>query len=375
MKINITVKNNDISIQLIDIFYAYVQSLDDSCNSEYKIQFSDSIDQSADVNIFWDSRPVKSIDTNGYDLVFLGNAGEPMSVSSDGIHQMWGKNNVYLMFNSHLMPDHMLKDKVIYFPDPIQQCRDYWTRHFYPHHHKLQSKKSITRSNNIIAINGANRTVRYHFFNKLKEKTNISVRSNFTKQIINTNHSYWESKDDFNFRNFLEEKYADVFEPELDYTYFTDSCVVGIDGKFGSVPPGYEIMSEYFEYSCIVYPESSWQNDELSITEKGLKCFYSGSLPFPIAGANVNRLYNELGFYTAWNLLPEELQSFDQEKDHFKRHDLIINALNWLDNNKQVFKSDLFKQLTLQNKLNMLTCNHVQYAIDKIIGLLDECRH
>lgn len=356
-------------------FYAYTQSLDDNCNSEYKIQFSNSIDQLANINILWDSIPANSIDINGYDLVFLGNAGEPITVSSDGIHQMWEKNNVYLIFNSYLMPDHMLKDKVIYFPDDIQRCRDLWTRHFYPEYHRLQSKKSSTRLDNIIAINGLNRTVRHCFFNKLNEETNITIQSNLTKQITNTNHSYWESEDDFNFRNFLEEKYADVFEPELDYTYYTDSSVVGIDGKFGPVPPGYEIMSEYFEYSCIVYPESSWQNDELSITEKGLKCFYSGSLPFPIAGSNVNRLYNELGFYTAWNLLPEELQSFDQEKDHFKRHDLIINALNWLDNNKQVFKSDLFKQLTLQNKLNMLTCNHVDHAINKIIGLLDERRY
>jgi hypothetical protein len=114
-----------------------------------------------------------------------------------------------------------------------------------------------------------------------------------------------------------------------------------------------------------VFPESGWQNNELNITEKALKCFYAGCLPFPVAGANVNKLYNEIGFYTAWNLLPGELKSFDSELDHDKRYHAMVECLKWFELNPTVFSSELFSEMTDSNKRNFLTCDCDHDAIKK----------
>ena len=47
--------------------------------------------------------------------------------------------------------------------------------------------------------------------------------------------------------------------------------------------------------------------------------------------SSFNTLYNSLGFYTAWNILPEDLQQFDFEQDHNNRYIMMVDALKWLD--------------------------------------------
>lgn len=374
MKININVVDSDISVQLVDAFYAYVQSNIDERVENWVISVTDFYDSDADVNIAWTTRGTDVNNISNYNAIFIGNGGEPMTVSSPFIHNVWEYDNVFLVFNSLVTDDHLLHNKIVYFPDPVQQCRDYWTRYFYPQYHTNNYKlKKLDRTKNLVAINGLNRTVRHYVFNQLEQKTNIPVLNNLSRQITNTNHSYWESPEDFEFRDTLEQQYADVFEPELDYTYYDDSDNIGINGRFGAVPPGYNIMPEYFEYQCIIFPESTWQNNELAITEKVLKCFYAGSLPFPVAGANVNALYNSLGYYTAWNLLPKELQVFDSELNHFKRYEQMVDALQWLESNTKVFESKQFVESTRQNKINMLTYSPIHDGIQKLIEVIDEC--
>jgi hypothetical protein len=181
--------------------------------------------------------------------------------------------------------------------------------------------------------------------------------------------SQWESVEDTKFRDWVNFQYQDASIPEPDQ-YYNKRVTFGIDGKFGNIAPGYFVLPEYFEYACVVFPEATWQNNELAITEKAIKCFYAGSLPFPIGGANVNQLYNDIGFYTAWNLLPDELKLFDQTADHILRYQQAVDAINWLDTNRSVFERQQFKDMTNQNRSKFLTCDCDYISVSRLYNII-----
>ena len=126
------------------------------------------------------------------------------------------------------------------------------------------------------------------------------------------------------------------------------------------------MLPEYFENSCIIYPETTWQNNELTITEKTLKCCFAGSLPFPVGGSNINIMLNDMGFYTAWNLLPRKLREFDSILDHNIRYKKMVDAIKWLIDNPYVFQSKKFHEYIIENRNNMLTCKS---ELEQVINL------
>ena len=132
-------------------------------------------------------------------------------------------------------------------------------------------------------------------------------------------------------------------------TYYNEGIVVGSNGQFGTILPGYLIMKEYFEYRCIVFPESTWQNNELALTEKAWKCFFTGSLPMPLGGSNINMMYNQFGLYTAWNLLPDHLREFDQIINHQQRYQGFAQAVKWLNDNPDSLVGDRARELIDKN--------------------------
>jgi hypothetical protein len=149
----------------------------------------------------------------------------------------------------------------------------------------------------------------------------------------------------------------------------------GIDGKFGQWPPGYMLMPLYFEHSCVIFPESTWQNDELAITEKILKCFFAGAIPWPIGGSNLNHLYNHAGFQTAWNLLPAEHQAFDAERNHFRRYHAVVDAIKWLEKNPEVMYTEQARNMIALNRHRFLTCHSAVGALKKFHDLLQLYLH
>jgi hypothetical protein len=171
----------------------------------------------------------------------------------------------------------------------------------------------------------------FYFFNLLKTQVPTVKLKNTFDAINKLQPSLIESKEDTVFRLTMNTIYKDTLETFRKTP--SSSITVGTDNKFGSVLPGYFILDEYFEYHCIVYPETTWQNDELTLTEKGMKCFYSECLPMPVGGSNINQLYNSLGYYTAWNLLPAKLQSYDSNKKNVmqKNEKLEIKQLEAKD--------------------------------------------
>lgn len=357
MNINITTKKDHyIGLQIFDTWYAYRQNL----NVDYKSDFSFTINKEpSDINILFEYMPEQLTieDIEAYDLVFFCNGGESMSLVTPVMEHLLNLDKVYLICNSYLPSDHKLYNKTIWFPHNFMSCRDYWTRHFYPQYFENKKHSNLKRQNNIVAINGKNRPDRDFFFNLLsKSNLDIIIKSNLQSGNYLAKQPY-ESSEDIEFRNYVNGlyKFNDDFQTGKDY--WSNKIYVGNDKKFGMIPMGYFIMPEYYQHACVIFPESGWLNDELVVTEKSIKCFHAESLPFPIGGANINHYYNELGFSTAWNLLPKELHYFDTIKNHVDRYQLAIEAISWLDNNRYVFESDQYKKMTKQNKISFLTCD------------------
>jgi len=379
MKININVINDNIGLQLFDGLYAYRQSISNDYKSDWDIRYTNSIDSTANINILFDYMPTLESPINDYDLVFYCNGGEPIMVSSQVMQKHQQFNHVFFITDSYLERGHELYKKIIFTPHNIMSCVQYWTRKFYPQYFENSKNLKLERKNTIALINGQNRTTRHYFFSLLREQIPELFNNFKFTTVTNTNHSFWETSEDFIFRESLESEYYELWkdQPVQDFKYYTNSVDVGIDKKFGTIPPGYFIMPLYFENSCVVFSETSWQNGELTITEKSLKCFYAGSLPFIIGGSHINKLFNELGFNTAWNLLPKNLQTYDQIIDHKKRYGLKVEAIKWLQNNKDIFNSNEFKDLTNQNLQMLLMANTDTLAVKRLNNLMEsyERRH
>lgn len=378
MKIVINGNNVGIGHQILDAWHAYRQSISDKYISAFEYTFENiSTEPDHDLSIFCDYMPSELSDDliNSYDLVLICNGGEPLEVANPFIkHVLETHSNVYFIVNALLTDDHELKTRTIWFPDCIQTCRDYWTRHFYPQYYENTKLQNLPRQNLIHAITGSNRANRHYFFESLRSQVvDLPMHSKINTQLTELADCQWETVEDSNFREWLNDHYG-VRGKEIDNeNYYAQKIHVGIKEKFGSILPGYFILPLYFENHCIVFPDTSWINNQLCVTEKALKCFYSGSLPMPVSGANVNKLYNQIGFYTAWNLLPDQYKKFDSELDHQKRYLGLVEAIKWLWENPSVFKSQQFEQFTSQNKINFLTCKSDADAIQTFDNLINRC--
>ena len=367
MNINITHKKESIGLQLFDKWYAYRQSINSSYKSDVSITHTDTTVNDA-INIWFDFMPpIMDKRMLDYDLIFLCNGGEALSAWSSGLMKHLSiKENVYLVADVYVAPSHSLYNKIIWHPfDPLA-CTDYWTRSFYPqfyeNHKKLEDKKIA----NIFAINGENRANRKFFFDQLKSQLpSVAIKDTYSHNVGALKKSLWESPEDREFREYVNSLYNyTTSSPDKSYDklYYQSYVNVGQDNKFGEIVPGYFILDEYFSHHCAVFPEVSWQNDEVCITEKALKCFYAECIPLPIGGKGTNQLYNSLGLYTAWNLLPQELQVYDDTKDHLQRYQQQINAIKWLNDNPQIFLSDSAIDIKKSNKTSLLT-NTIDYQV------------
>ena len=362
--INITYKTESFGLQLFDKWYAYRQSLDtDNYKSDILITHQPNAILGA-TNIWFEYMPT-SVDKKmfDYDLIFLCNGSESLKVSTSAMIALLKKDNVYIVADGYVTKDHPMHSKIIWHPIDPMLCNDYWSRPFYPQLYNNHANVNKTKIGSIYAINGANRPHRDYFFNLLKTQVPTVKLKNTFDAINKLQPSLIESKEDTVFRLTMNTIYKDTLETFRKTP--SSSITVGTDNKFGSVLPGYFILDEYFEYHCIVYPETTWQNDELTLTEKGMKCFYSECLPMPVGGSNINQLYNSLGYYTAWNLLPAKLQSYDSNKNHQDRYQQQITAIKWLSDNTDVLISSNAVDMIAANKQRLLS-NAMDYIAVKI---------
>lgn len=356
IKINIYCSNSDSAgMQFFDFMYAYNQSLSENNVSAWEFVIN-NYDKDIDLNIallsMFDSECI-TLNLEKFDLILLCNSSEPLSVFNHELFHLLDHDKTYILSNSYLMDDHALKQKVVWFPYAMQICIDYWFRSFYPQIFQNNILQTHKRENKLVAINGQNRAHRNYFFNLLeKSDADVKILSNIHSSKSKLLDSGFESSEDSLFREFVNSQLGIVSDNnnEDKIKYYQNSKKIGINEKFGLVAPGYFFIKEYFENTCIIFPESGWQNGELTSTEKIAKCFYSESIPFPIGGSDINYLYNDLGYQTAWNLLPTELKKFDREKNHSLRYQKAVEAIQWLDKNRDVFTTQTCKDMRTENK-------------------------
>jgi len=373
--INFCYKTLGHSHEIVDALYGFYQSQDLSNQSWIDIKCSRSFDSSAALNIYLDYMPEHDIDLSEYDAVIYSNGCEPLIVSTQIMHDSLVSGDAYLACNSYLSPDHPLADRVIWFPANILVLRDLWCRHFTSAFYQAHTfKADIKRDRDLLLINGRLDSWRHHLSIKIQQSCpRIPQKSSVSKSIHETNDSFFESSEDSKFRDTVNDLYAQEIIRNQPSLIKYVSC--GIDDKFGRWPQGYFLMPEYFSYRCVIFPESTWQNDEVAITEKILKCAFAGCFPWPVGGSNINRMYNEIGFYTAWNLLPEQLKAFDSEKDHMARYDLMVNAMAWLSENTHVMVDQSAQNMLQSNLVNFLSGSPEVIGVkkfDKIIRRLLE---
>lgn len=338
-----------IGLQLFDRFYAYRQSLHADYQSDVEIDFGSP--ECNAINIAFAYMPRRDFcHLNSYDLVFLDNASEPLEVANPFIKKLLANDKVFLLSGAHLAKCHALCSKVIPLNCNIRLSHDVMVRGFYPQYYQ-RATANRKNSGHICYINGANRSNRQYMMDLLS-KIQIPIKSSLSQGIVELPECQWEDHYDHEFRTFVNSRY-DTRHHRTDY--YDNSITVGINGVYGLVNPGYFMMDEYLAYRCVMFPESHWINDELFMTEKIFKCFVAGAIPWPVAGAGTHRMYNQMGYQTAWNLLPAKHQKFDQEPDHIKRYDKIIKAAEWLLQNSDVLDSRVAHDIAEHNRTNFFT--------------------
>ena len=132
--------------------------------------------------------------------------------------------------------------------------------------------QSLPRQDDLIFINGHNDTWRHFVVEQLIDAgSQISVRQNLGTVPHKTTDSFFESTADTRWRDWVNGRYRTNLckEQSVRHKPATDGMAIGIDGKFGTPPlMGDIIMPAYFENRCVIFPESTWQNDEVAVTEK-----------------------------------------------------------------------------------------------------------
>ena len=378
LSINFNVPWHHTGFHLIDALYAYQQSFDQGFATQWQFRSNPAYDPSADFNVLGLHMPAdQNLPTNidSYDLILVNNSAEPLKVATETMYRCLNeKSNCFFICNSYLSDSHEFYKKVIWWPNNIMQFRDRWCRSFYPMMYENLRNQSLPRQDDLIFINGHNDTWRHFVVEQLIDAgSQISVRQNLGTVPRKTTDSFFESTADTRWRDWVNGRYRTNLckEQSVRHKPATDGMAIGIDGKFGTPPlMGDIIMPAYFENRCVIFPESTWQNDEVAVTEKILKCCYAGSIPWPVGGRGVNRLYGEIGFYTAWHLLPDELRMFDDIDDHQQRHQAMIKSIMWLEQHPKVLCSDTCLEYTHSNRLTFLTCRPEVESVGRFFQML-----
>ena len=315
-----------------------------------------------------------TVNTEDYDLVLFSNSDEPLTVATDVIVQHLHKPNCHLISNSFLTEDHTLYKSVIPCSHDLFLSNHYWTNPAYPQYHTHRTVASDIVGN-FVFVNGENRSWRQHFMTLLIDALpDVKMLSNVSDVVNETNEAAWESQEDRVFRQQVNAQYNAIPLYTSDHQHLhdievglsIDLSIEGIDSHTSMIYPGYFILPEFYQYKCVTFPETQWQNNEVALTEKLLKCAFAKSIPWPVGGSNINKLYNQLGFKTAWNLLPEEHQQWDSILDHDVRYRKQILAMKWLHSNTQVLYSSEAEQLIKHNTNSMFNHNIMSITVEKL---------
>lgn len=285
-----------------------------------------------------------------YDLVLLDNTDEPFGRGTDAMLEIMNQApHARLLCNAILPRDHAWHNRIVSTCIMWELHRRYYTMSAYPQRYEFINSNP---PQGIVYINGKNRSVREHLSTVIQHYAPSVVHHNDVHQgtIFDTEVNFAESSQDTEFRIWADQTYSNNQynnnPPELRWP----PLPAGINGRFGATLWEDRFLDVFRNNQIIVYPETTWTNQQLSLNEKSLKCFLHQRLPMMVGGAATHRMYNDIGFCTAWNLLPPEYQEFDSVLDHRERYIKQAQAIDWLSKNLDIYHSDRAQTMLINNQ-------------------------
>jgi hypothetical protein len=374
MKLNIYANQDLTSLKIFDFYYAYVQSQNKhrGYQSSLEITITDqptTVDNA--INIAMVYMPEHSVDDliEKFDLVFFDNQHHPLEICTEVIvNNIQKHQHCYFINGARLMPNHPLQEKFIYLD--LDTSMQYLGQAQYPQYYEIAVRKNATRKG-MTYINGQNRTNRQFFMEMIEH---IVPCRNAWPRMSSMFESFFEDQYDQEFRTDMNSRYE--WEPDASEwsqnQYYAESVQLGIDGKFGTLSPGYFLLDEYFDYHSVIYSDTCWLNNQLFLSEKLGKCIVAGAIPWPVGGANLNRLYFEAGYLTAWSLLPSVLQLYDENLNHAERMRQTAHAIDWVSQHPEIWDSTAAKEIRVQNISNFYNKRTNLVGVQKLDQILKD---
>jgi hypothetical protein len=306
------------------------------------------------VNILFLSMP-DSVpdDLDLYHLVLLDNADEAFGRGTEIMYQiLYQHQHSFLVCNSLLHPDHFrysrLHSRIITTMLHWNYHRRAYIEPMFAPSREYQTPTPLRGS--MIYINGRNRSWREHITCTLRSQVPRLAQHNIlhNHSVSETKFVWYEDSYDTQAREYFNTQYCNHQTNSEPPEQRWPSLPMGVAGRFGQLEFYDRFFPAFRQHHVIVYPESTWQNNILSLNEKSLRCFLHQRWAMPFGGANMHALFQQQGLATAWVLLPPELAVFDQCLDHVQRWQQQCTALNWLLDHPEVFDSE-FAQMTLMS--------------------------
>ena len=343
-------------------------------NASPDIQYGEP-DPSA-VNIAFVSMP-EHIDSrlDQSDIILLDNVDEAFGRGTQALYDIFDiYPQSYLACNSYLHKSHhyyaKFNNRILNTMIAWSYHRRFYTEPAFPTSLEYRSRPKDAAS--MIYINGRNRSWREYITRLLKQNVSRLPHHNVMHNdtVTSTKFCWFEDPYDTVFREKCNTTLAnDVINanpPENQWP----PLPAGVSGRFGQIEFQDRFIDAFRNNAVIVFPETTWQNNILALNEKCLRCFMHQRWAMPFGGANMHSMLQDIGFYTAWYLLPPELQLFDKELDHEQRWAKQCAALNWLLDNPEVFNTTMARTILLDNHVQSVV--HSSSAGHKLYEIIDQ---
>lgn len=374
----INIDHDNLYTPYIDNVYAYWQHCDENYRSGHEIHINrPDLPHDRNILITQNQGQLAPEQCSEYDVVLYDNRNESFGVATIGLDQYIDIDKVFMLTSSKLHHRHPLKEKNIWYPYYIFVKQGHAGNYFdgnWPHYYDLIDlrNEASSKTQGMIFVNGQNRSWRNFLIEIIRDAVpDLSIHNSSGKHVVATNDCGFESQADSDFRNMINDQYRQCFSDDKDYTAPGDVIdTIGIDGKFGASCRNLQLIQAYRQFRCIIYPETSWLNNDMQITEKTVKCFVTRGVPWPIGGMHLHAQMLEVGFHTAWQLLPKSFQAFDAIEDHQERHRQMTLAIKWLFDNQSVLCSSEADDLTNKNFYNWHCWSGANCAMARLSDIL-----
>ena len=347
-----TERQDYLGLEVFDYLVGYWQYVSDYQHTP-TIVFAKP--QSNSYNILFLHMPTSVPDNLGqYDLVLLDNGDEPFGRGTAAIYQILDTTpHSRLLCNSILADDHIMKSRVINSSIMWGTHRRYYTDPKFPQQYELNSS---SEKNSMVFINGRNSTSRRYWTEVLQHYApEIPHHNDLHCGITNETYQCWhESPEDTEFRQTVNQQYVTDAVNSTPPEQRWPPLPAGVNGRAGATLFEDQFINAFREHKTIIYPETPWQNFQISLNEKSLKCFLHQKFAMPVSGAFTHQLYSELGFKTAWHLLPSQHQNFDSMENHVDRYLLQARAVRWLWENPEVFETNQARAMLIDNQVQCM---------------------